>query len=78
MENIKKQYKSIIVIVVLALGLAALIFLVQKQQLLKSRAGAGINETISVTDDQGREIEYVGNDTFKTKSQRINIGNKGL
>lgn len=70
MENIKKQYKAIIIILVLIAGLLALVYLVQKQQLFKSKAEDEINTVINIT---GGGVKYEGNKTFRTNSKQINI-----
>lgn len=70
MENIKKNYKSIVIFLVIAGGLLVLVYLVGKQQLFKSKAEAEINTVINIT---GGGVKYEGNKTFRTNSKRINI-----
>lgn len=78
MEEIRKKYKAILIIVAVVIGLITLVYLIQRQQIIKSRAEQEINATLSVTDENGSELEYIGNDTFKTTSRRIIIKNKDL
>lgn len=78
MENIKANYRSIMIILLLIAGLLAGVYLVQKQQLFKSKASSEVNSAIKATDENGKELEYQGNSTFKTDSRKINIGIKDL
>lgn len=73
MEEIKKQYKKIIIVAVVITGLAVLVYLVGRQQVLKSKAGEDINSTLSVTDENGSELEYLGNGVFRSTSGRVTI-----
>ncbi|MBI2337841.1 hypothetical protein HYU95_01535 [Candidatus Daviesbacteria bacterium] len=77
MEYFKEKYKTIILVILLLGGLLAGVYLVQNQQIFKSKASSEINNVINVTSEGGR-VEYQGNKTFKTNSKRINIGIKDL
>lgn len=73
MNEFLLRNKAIIIIFVLIAGLFASVYLVQKQQLLKSKATDEINTVINVSGDQRKEVNYQGNKTFKTTSKKINI-----
>ncbi|MBI2314477.1 hypothetical protein HYU93_00230 [Candidatus Daviesbacteria bacterium] len=74
--NITK--KQIIIALLLLIGLLAGVYLVQVQQVFKSRAASEINTALNVTDEQGNQLEYQGNNTYKTNSLNIRIGIKDL
>ncbi len=74
--NITK--KQIIIALLLLIGLLAGVYLVQVQQVFKSRAASEINTTLNMTDEQGNQLEYQGNNTYKTNSLNIRIGIKDL
>ena len=72
MAYLKGKIKTIILLGIIVLGLLAGVYLVQRQQTYKSKA-AEINTALTITDENGKELEYQGNNTYKTYSQDINI-----
>lgn len=78
METIKNYKIQIIVMVLLLIGLAVGVFLVQKQQIFKSRASSGINAALTVTDLNGKDLEYQGSGVYNTNSLDVQIGIKDL
>lgn len=69
-HNIK--IKQIVILSLLVAGLAVTLVLVKHQQILKSKANVDVNAIIIPSDENG-ELEYTGNNTYKTKSNTINI-----
>lgn len=68
--TISKKY--LITIIILLLGLLALLYLVRNPQIFKSRATSDVSSALEVTSPEG-EVEYQGNNTYKTNSPRIKI-----
>lgn len=77
MKYIKENIKMISFTIIIVLGIVASVYLAQKQQIFKSKA-AEINTAINVSDTNGNELEYQGNNTYKTHSQDIKIGVRNL
>lgn len=76
--EIKVNKIQILLIGVLLLGLITAVYLVQVQQVFKSRAAADINAALEVTDDQGTPLQYQGNSTYKTDSLDVKVGIRDL
>lgn len=74
METLKDR-KSIIILILLLLGIAVSVYLVQTRQIVKSRAGSAVGDGLRVSNEDGKEVIYEGNNTWKTNSthNEINI-----
>lgn len=70
--------KQLLTLLAVLIGLAIAVYLVQVQQIIKSRASSDINAGLMVTDEQGSELQYQGNNTYTTNSTRIKMGIKNL
>lgn len=77
-DELKITKKQIIIALFLLVGLLVGVYLVQVQQIFKSRAASDVNAALNVTDEQGNALEYQGDNTYKTNSQNIRIGIKDL
>lgn len=64
--------------ILLLMGLAVGVFLVQKQQIFKSRAASEIDTALDVTNLEGTPLEYQGNGVYDTKSLDVRVGIKDL
>lgn len=73
-----KQLLNLLVVLMLLVGLGAGVYLVQTKQLLKSFAASEINSALTVTDENGQDLQYMGNNTFKTTSTHVRVGIKDL
>lgn len=76
-EAITKNWKQILIWVVLLFGLAISVYLVQTRQIFRSRASSNINDGLKVTDDAGNDL-YIGNNTYQTIEDHVNVSIKNL
>lgn len=77
LEFITHNWKRSLSLLVLLLGLILAMYLVQKQQIFKSKANTEIDAAIEVKSEDGT-VTYQGNDTFKTTSKNIQVNIKSL
>lgn len=73
--NISK--KNIIITLILLIGIAVGVILVQRQQILKSRADVDIQNAFEIMDNEGNQLECSDN-SCQTKSLDIQIKIKDL
>lgn len=73
MDLVKAKQKSIIIVILLLLGLIVGVYLVQKQQVIKSKAGSDVGSGIRVSNEDGKEVKYEGNNTWRTNTTYIEI-----
>lgn len=73
--NISK--KNILITLILLIGIAVGVILVQRQQILRSRADVDIQNAFEIRDNEGNSLECVDN-TCKTESLDIQIKIKDL
>lgn len=78
MDKIKNNLKPIIIMVLLVLGLIASGVLLQRTTVFKSRASADINNALEITSGDTGQVQYQGNNTYKTDTLNIRIGIKDL
>lgn len=64
--------------VLLVAGLAATAALLQRTTVFKSRASADINNALEITSGDTGQVQYQGNNTYKTDTLNIRIGIKDL
>lgn len=74
----RKQILTIITLIILLIGLIASVYLVQTKQIFKSKATADITSGLKITEDNGQEVPYLGNNTFEVTSDYINVSIKNL
>src|SRR3989344_595875 len=67
------KVKQLIILGLLIAGLSVALILVKNPQIFKSQADVDVNVIIAPTDTEGNELEYQGNNTYKTNSNTINI-----
>lgn len=67
------KVKQLVILGLLIAGLAVTLILIKSPQIFKSQADIEVNNIISPKDTDGNELEYQGNNTYKTKSNTINI-----
>lgn len=70
--GIKVSKKQIIITVILLLGIIVGVFLVQKQQILKSRADVDVTEGLQVKDVEGNDITC-SEDVCETEADEVTI-----
>lgn len=73
--NISK--KQIIITLILLIGIAFGVILVQRQQILKSRADVDIQNAFEIRDNEGNSLDCSG-DTCETDSLDVQIKIKDL
>jgi type II secretory pathway pseudopilin PulG len=66
------RLKEILIVVVLLLGLGVAVYLVQVQQVFKSRASIDVNQAFEIKDSQGNVITCNGS-TCQTNSDTVTI-----
>lgn len=77
-EAITKNWKQLIMLAAVLIGLIAGIYLVQNRQIFRSRAASEINTGLKVTDDEGQELPIVDKNTYETTDDYINVSIKNL
>lgn len=71
--TIKSNWKAILGVSVLIVGLGITVYLVQNKQIFKSRAATEINSALNVTDENGTALIYKGNNTYQATSKKVRI-----
>lgn len=73
--DVIKDRKPIIILLLLLIGIAVSVYLVQNRQVLKSRAGSEVGNGLRVSNEDGSEVKYDGNNTWRTNTthNEINI-----
>lgn len=64
--------KSILILLVLAIGLVSSIYLVTHPQIFKSKAATDISQAFEISDDQGNKVSCTEN-VCQTSALKINI-----
>ncbi len=73
----QKGIAHILVLLVVLIGLGFGIYLVQQQQIFKSRASIDLSSAFKITDDKGSEIRCAG-DTCFTDEETVYLRLKDL
>lgn len=74
----RKEIVTLIILIIMLIGLGVSVYLVQTKQIFRSRAAADINSGLKLTDDNGQEVPYLGNGTYQTTSDHVNVSIKSL
>ena len=73
------KISKILILAILLIGLGVGVFLVQKQQIFKSKASTGINSGLSVYSPDGEDaVKYVGDNTYQSSSKNVRVSLKSL
>lgn len=73
MDYIVNNKKQILVVILLLLGLIFGVYLVQQKTGIKSKAGADVGNGIRVSNEDGKEVKYEGNNTWRSNTTHIEI-----
>lgn len=76
MKKISK--KQIFLLLIIVVGLVIALVVVRQAQNLRGRAEPDVNAGLVIKDESGNDLEYQGNNTYKTSSQTIQIGIKDV
>lgn len=76
--DIAKNWKQLIIWVILLIGILFSVYLVQTRQIFRSRASGNINDGLKVTDDAGEELTIVEENTYQTTEDHINVSIKNI
>lgn len=78
LEALTKNWKQLLLGVVLILGILVAVYLVQTQKIIRSKASTDINAGLKVTDDSGQELTPVEENTYQTDQDHINVSIRNL
>lgn len=80
MEFIKKNLKSILIVIVIFGGLIVSLVLIQNPTIFKSKAAENIDYpgALNITDSSGQELTYKGEGVYIIKGDKIKIGVKNF
>lgn len=78
LELLIKNWKHLLVLGILTVGLIVGVYLVQTQKIFQSKATDNIDSILKVTDDQDQELKPIGKNTYQTTSDTINVSIKDL